>query len=106
MDKKNDAIIPMLKEFKKKAGKKIKLDKLIFFGSRATGKSKKNSDVDLLLISKKFKGKKHFKRSPLFYLIWDYPYDADILCLTPEELKKKMGQIGVVKQAVKEGIEI
>jgi hypothetical protein len=106
MDKKKDKLIPLLKEFKKNASKKVKIDKLIFFGSRATKKSKKTSDIDLLLISKNFKGKKYFKRSPKFYLMWDYPYDVDILCLTPEELAKKQKQTGIIQQAVKEGILI
>tara|TARA_Y100000294_G_scaffold133479_1_gene126016 strand:+ start:156 stop:476 length:321 start_codon:yes stop_codon:yes gene_type:complete len=106
MDKKKDKLKYILKEFKREVNKKVKIDKLIFFGSRATKKSKKTSDIDLLLISKNFKGKKYFKRSPKFYLMWDYPYDVDILCLTPEELAKKQKQTGIIQQAVKEGILI
>ena len=106
MDKKKDKLKYILKEFKREVNKKIKIEKLIFFGSRATKKSKKTSDIDLLLISKNFKGKKYFKRSPKFYLMWDYPYDVDILCLTPEELAKKQKQTGIIQQAVKEGILI
>jgi hypothetical protein len=106
MDKKKDKLKYILKEFKREVNKKIKIEKLIFFGSRATKKSKKESDIDILLISKSFKGKKYFKRSPEFYLMWDYPYDVDILCLTPEELAKKQKQTGIIQQAVKEGILI
>tara|TARA_Y100000031_G_scaffold138380_1_gene164235 strand:+ start:260 stop:580 length:321 start_codon:yes stop_codon:yes gene_type:complete len=106
MDKKKDKLKYILKEFKREVNKKIKIEKLIFFGSRATKKSKKESDIDILLISKSFKGKKYFKRSPEFYLMWDYPYDVDILCLTPEELAKKQKQAGIIQQAVKEGILI
>ncbi len=93
----------LLKEFKKNLARKIKVDKLILFGSRAKGKSEKSSDIDLLIVSRDFRGKKYFKRSPEFYLMWDYPYDVDILCLTPEELEEKRNQIGVIQEALKEG---
>ena len=106
MDKKKDKLIPMLESFKNKVNKKVKIDKIIFFGSRAKGIQKKISDIDLLVISKDFKGKKYFKRAPQFYLMWDYNYDVDIFCLTPEELKIKQKEIGIINQAVKEGIEI
>lgn len=106
MDQEKNKLVKELKKFKKNINKNIQIDKLIFFGSRALGKQKKASDVDILLISKDFKGKKYFKRSPPFYLMWDYSYDVDILCLTPNELAKKQKQIGLIRQAVKEGIEI
>lgn len=106
MDKENDKIICLLREFKKDVNKKVKLDKMILFGSRARGKAKKTSDIDLLFVSKKFKGKKYFKRSPEFYLMWDYDYDVDIICLTPEEVAKKRRETGIINYAINEGIEI
>jgi len=99
-------IIKTLEKFKKEVSKIIKLDKIILFGSRAKGKAKKTSDVDLLIISKDFEGKKYFRRSPQFYLMWKSEYDADILCLTPTELEEKEKKIGIIKEAIKEGIEI
>ena len=39
--------------FKKRLSKKMPIDKMIFFGSRAIGKAKKYSDVDLIIVSKK-----------------------------------------------------
>lgn len=106
MHKEKNKLMPVLEEFKKNISQSTQIDKFIFFGSRAKGKSKKTSDIDLLVVSKDFKGKKYFKRSPKFYLMWNHPYDIDILCLTPEELAKKQKQIGIIRQAVKEGILI
>ena len=106
MGKEKNRVIALLKEFKQDANKRIKVDKLIFFGSRAKGKWKKTSDIDLLLISRDFKGKKYFKRSPPFYLMWNYQYDVDIICLTPQEFAKKQKEISIIHQAAKEGIEI
>ncbi|HLC81014.1 MAG TPA: nucleotidyltransferase domain-containing protein [Candidatus Nanoarchaeia archaeon] len=106
MDKEKNKIINLLKKFKIRANEQSKLNTMILFGSRATGKAKKYSDIDLLLISPAFKKKKQFQRSPPFYLLWDYPYDVDILCLTPEEMERKKKEIGIIQQAVKEGIVI
>ena len=38
------------------------------------------------------------------YKYWDSPYVLDAFCYTPEEFKIKSKQIGVVKDAVKQGI--
>ena len=53
MDKKT-TIITQLKKFKHNLKTKIKIDKIIFFGSRAHGRPKKDSDIDLIIVSKKF----------------------------------------------------
>ena len=55
---------------------------------------------------KEFEGKKSFRRCPPFYLEWNFKQDTDILCLTPEELKIKENQIGIIRSAVKEGVLI
>ena len=106
MDKEKDRAIRMVREFKKNISRKVTIDKLIFFGSRAEGKGKKNSDIDLLLVSRDFRGKRYFQRSPIFYQLWGYPLDLDILCLTPEEFKEKQKQVGVIGTAAKTGLEI
>ena len=106
MDSEKDKVIALLKKFKNQVGKRIKIVKLILFGSRAGDNAKEWSDVDILLVSYDFEGEKYFKRSPEFYQMWDYAYDIDILCLTQKELAKKENQIGIIRQAVKEGIEI
>ena len=106
MDRKKIEIITLLKKFFIKAEKIVRIEKAILFGSQATGKNTKDSDIDIMIISKDFKNKKSYKRAPQFYLLWDLPYDGDIICLTPEEFEKKKKQIGAVKTAVEEGIEI
>lgn len=100
MDK--DKIIKELKEFKKKN----KIDKMIFFGSRAGNKYTKYSDIDLIVISSKFKKIKSFKRAPVLRLKWKLDYPVDLLCYTPEEFEKKKKEPTIVKEAVENGIEI
>jgi len=53
-------IINLLNIFNKKTEKRINLDKIIFFGSKAKGVENERSDVDLLLISEDLEGKKIF----------------------------------------------
>ena len=65
MDKK--PIIAELNEFKIKVKKDFPIDKMIFFGSRATGKSHRDSDIDLIIVSKKFKKLDFIKRSSKMY---------------------------------------
>jgi predicted nucleotidyltransferase len=106
MIKKSDKIGEILKDFKKKVRKKVKLQNLILFGSRARGKEKKDSDIDLLIVSKDFEGQKSFKRPVQFYRDWNYDYNTDIICLTPKELEIKREQIGIIKNAMKDGVVI
>jgi len=105
MDK-NTAIVRKLREFRKDISKEIKVDKLLFFGSRATGKYTSDSDVDLLIVSDNFKREKSFQRAVRLYDYWNLDYPVDFLCLTPKEFARKKKQVGTVQQAVKEGIGI
>ncbi|MBI2151377.1 nucleotidyltransferase domain-containing protein [Candidatus Woesearchaeota archaeon] len=103
----NKAIIKSLKAYKKKISKKIKVDKMIFFGSMVNGKPHKYSDIDLLVVSTGFIKKRYVQRPLWLYKEWDLDFPADILCYTPEEIKeRKNKKWGVVQEAFKTGIEI
>ncbi len=39
-------------------------------------------------------------------LLWESPLDLEALCYTPLEFEVKKKEIGIVQQAVKEGLEI
>ena len=106
MGKKDVDLIKTLQQFKSNLSKNMNISKFILFGSRARGDNKKNSDVDILIVSPDFEGKKSFKRSPSFYLMWNYDYEVDFICLTPEEFNKLKKKVTIVREAVREGIEI
>jgi|SRR3989344_6642799 len=102
MDKKA-ALIKALKGFAEEVSSDIPINKMYLFGSRATGKIKKNSDVDLLLVSKGFIGKRRLRRAPQLYMKWNLDYPVDFICLTPKEFReKKMKQALFKKQLGKE----
>lgn len=104
MDRKT--IIRKLKNFKRQVGKDLPLDKVIFFGSRVRGKPQRYSDIDLIIVSPKFKQLDFVERGVKMYDYWDLGYPVDFLCYTPEEFKKLSNQITLVSAAVKEGIAI
>ncbi len=108
MDRKK--LIKKIKVFKDKIKDKYALSKVILFGSRVNKNPHKDSDVDLIIVSKDFEGKKSFRRSPDLYLEWHLKSNIDLpvdfLCYTPSEFNKLKKQISIVKQAIEEGIEI
>ena len=98
--------LTFLARFKKSLNKKLDVKKMYLFGSQAIGKANEGSDFDLLVVSPDFRGKKFRYRSLGFHNYWTIDYPVDFLCYTPEEFERKKKQIGIVRQAAEEGIEI
>ncbi|OGI15291.1 hypothetical protein A3K63_05080 [Candidatus Micrarchaeota archaeon RBG_16_49_10] len=86
--------------------KDYEIERIVFFGSRATGDYGKHSDVDLILVSKKFRGKSFLKRPLGLHRYWKMKYPVDFICYTPEEFEKLSKGVTIVQQALKKGIEI
>lgn len=101
--------IPHLKKiinFKKKIDKDIHINKMLLFGSLARGNYKRWSDIDLLVVSEDFKNIKKVRRPVRLYDYWTYKYPVDFFCYTPKEFKRLSKRITIVREAIKEGIEI
>ena len=105
MDKKK-ALIKDLKEFKRIVKKEIPITKMLLFGSQAIGKTHRWSDVDLIVVSDNFRRKRSFKRANKLYDFWFIDHPVDFLCYTPEEFDRLKKQFTVVREAIKNGIEI
>ena len=103
---KKETIVKKLKGFKNALKKKIAIDSIIFFGSRAYGRPHRDSDIDLIIVSKDFERKKFRERAIGFYKYWDLDYAVDFLCYTPEEFKKLSKQVTLVSEALLRGIRI
>lgn len=109
MDKQRNRFANYLRRYKKEIKKKVLVDRLILFGSRANGNYSRWSDFDLIVVSRNFKGIPWEKRHSKLSSLWDYvKYEggADFLCYTPKEFEKMKNKICIVRKAVKEGIEI
>src|SRR3989304_9763544 len=100
MDK--NAVLEILSRFRKALESKgIKINKMILFGSYATGKYKEESDIDVVVIPRDFSGKDYWERidilSDAIYEVFE-PIEA--VAMTPEEWGKKDSPVA---DFVKEG---
>ena len=92
--------------FKFRLSKRVPIERMILFGGYASGKPHKYSDVDLIIVSSKFSDMEFRHRQIGFYKYWNLDMPFDFLCYTPEEFNKLKKQITIVREAVREGIEI
>lgn len=95
-----------LKKFIENVNKSIKIQKIILFGSRAAGDFRKESDIDLMIVSPEFEGKNFFERVKIMYNYWELDYAVDFLCYTPKEFNELGKKISIVSEAIKSGVEI
>ena len=99
--------IPIVKKFRRKAGKIVKINRMIFFGSRAKGNFSEESDFDLLVVSNEFEQKPFYKRPIELYAAWKENYPLELICYTEKEFsQKKANPYSIAAQAAKTGISI
>jgi predicted nucleotidyltransferase len=85
--------------------------RVILFGSRARGDHLADSDIDLILVSRTFEGI-HFtdRASLILKALYEEDVrtgvDVELFCYTPEEFEGKRVEFGLVKEALREGIEL
>lgn len=87
----------------------IRLNKVIVFGSRGREDYKRDSDIDILLVSEDFEGVPKARRSRELYLKWNYEElpEPEFICLTREEFsEKRRRKPHIVRTAVEEGTAI
>lgn len=110
MGKANIEAINLARDFKEKAKDKYAILKLIMFGSQATGRTREGSDIDLLVVSERFRN--HDKATSMSQLLEEWhivqkkTFPVDFICLTPEEFDEMSKQITIVRQALTEGVAI
>ncbi|NCS71117.1 MAG: hypothetical protein COY38_02505 [Candidatus Aenigmarchaeota archaeon CG_4_10_14_0_8_um_filter_37_24] len=108
MDRRKSNAINLAKDFKRKAAKKFGISRIILFGSFATGRPHKWSDIDLLVVSNRVKKKSDFmsKLSWEWHIKQKKDFPIDFICYTSKEFQKLSKEISIVSQALKEGIEL
>ena len=102
----NKRVMELLNQYLKKVNKKFKIERAILFGSRAGNDWLLNSDVDLILISKDFRGIPFRKRMSEVIEYWDEFIDLEVICYTPEEFDRLSKMITIAKEAKEKGIVI
>jgi len=106
MGSKTDSLVEELRRFRKSIQRRYAIERMILFGSSARGEARRSSDVDLIVVSKKFRRKGAMERAAPLYLEWDLGVPVDFLCYTPEEFRALSQRGGLVREALREGISI
>jgi predicted nucleotidyltransferase len=97
MDK--EAALKILARFRESIeAQHVKVDRLILYGSFATGAIREGSDIDVIVISKDFAGKDYWERTDILSrAIYEVFEPIEAVALTPEEWDK--GESTVVEYA-------
>lgn len=78
-------------------------DRIILFGSHATGHAGPGSDVDLLVVTGKGETKRQ-QAGILYQALWDVGVSKDIVVVRPEEFERYRDVVGtVIYPAAREG---
>ena len=101
-----DGLIRELRGFRRKLSRRLPVRRMLLFGSRAGGRVHRYSDVDLIVVSEKFRGRNAVDRAFPLRIEWDLDYPVDFLCYTPEEFRKLSRRVTLVREAIREGVVI
>lgn len=94
------------KRFAKALKKRMSVNRLILFGSRARGDNFVTSDFDFVLVSDDFSGVPFVIRAARLYELWYSICDLEVLCYTPDEWRKLKDNRGILLNAQSEGVNI
>ncbi len=81
-------------------------ERVIAFGSRVGGRPLRSSDLDLIVVARAFEGVPWLDRQVRVQEAIGAPFAMDILCYTPPEFARKRDEIGIVRTAALEGVEL
>lgn len=80
--------------------------KVIVFGSRVRGEALRDSDLDLLIVAEGFRGVPWLERPVRVMEECDIRFAVELLCYTPEEYERKRQELGIVRTASEEGVDL
>ncbi len=95
-----------LRQFSIDLRKDFLIDRVIFFGSRASGEEREDSDIDLIIVSDDFESMSFFERVAKMYDYWNLRIPVDFICYTRKEFNSLKKRVSIVKEALEEGIVI
>lgn len=97
-----------VEKFKKEALPKIieefHPEKVILFYSRIKGEAREESDIDVIIVAKTFKGTPFLKRMPMVVRKIRFSKHVDYLCYFPEEFERVKKTSSVVMDALENSI--
>jgi hypothetical protein len=97
----------LLNKYVHRLSKKIRVERVIVFGSRARGDFMETSDLDLLVVSPDFKGKDHLERAKFLQKIWNAvnttPLKLEAFGYTEEEIRKMKSYSPFIRKIMRNG---
>lgn len=85
---------------------RLQPEAVILYGSRARGDALRHSDLDLVLVSRAFEDVPWLDRPLLVHDTCTIRMGVELLCYTPEEYRRKREELGIVRVAVEEGVDL
>jgi len=79
---------------------------VLLFGSRVDGTATEHSDIDVVVLSRKYQGIPLLKRMPMLLCMARFEKHADYLCYTPEEFALLKDQSVILREAAAHGIRV
>jgi hypothetical protein len=89
--------LPILRE-------KLRPSLVLAFGSRARGEALETSDLDLIVVSPRFKDIPFLERPYRVLLELGIPGGLEFICYTEGEFRRKSEELGLVRTALEEGL--
>lgn len=83
------ASIESIQQVATSLGKAARAQKVVLFGSHASGQARPDSDVDFLVIANS-NLPRHKRSRDLYALLHPYPFPMDILVYAPEEVENQL----------------
>jgi len=77
----------------------VRVEEIILFGSYARGDYSDSSDLDLVIVSEDWGRMPYTDRLSLLYRIWDKPIDGNFIPLTREEMRERLENSVVLRDA-------
>ncbi len=106
MGKIEPQIMDTVKGFKSKVEGRYGIERMILFGSAATGKMRKDSDIDLLVVVRRPVKKLISKLLMEWHVSQGINLPVDFVEYTEQEFNKAAKGVTLVSVALKEGIEV
>lgn len=85
---------------------KYRPSKVLVFGSRARGEALRHSDLDVLIVAEAFREVRWIERAFRVHQECDIRFGVELLCYTPEEYARKVEELGIVRTATVEGLDL
>ena len=92
--------------FGERLSRRLRVDRILLFGSRARGAALHESDVDLAVVSADFESMSWIARAELLAREWGYGPDADCFGFTPNKLARATNELTFPGQIRKTGVVV